>query len=79
MKTYEEATSAEIINIINRDKKARNLLQKLNQKAAEFNLSDAEYSKAREIVLLAAIYQSEEAMQLLSDETWKILQEKEGA
>jgi hypothetical protein len=79
MQTYEETTSAEIINILNRDKKARNILQKLNQKATEFNLSDAEYSKAREIVLLAAIYQSDEAMQLLSDETWKRLQEKEGA
>lgn len=79
MQTYEETTSAEIINILNRDKKARNILQKLNQKATEFNLSDAEYSKAREIVLLAVIYQSDEAMQLLSDETWKRLQEKEGA
>ena len=74
MQTYEETTSAEIINILNRDKKARNLLQKLNEKAAEFDISDAEYEKAREIVLLAAIYQNDEAMQLLSDETWKRLQ-----
>lgn len=72
-------TSTEIMNILNRDKKARNLLQKLNEKAAEFDISDAEYEKAREIVLLAAIYQNDEAMQLLSDETWKRLQEKEGA
>jgi len=63
--------SAKIIGMLNEDTKARALLETFNAKAREKGLSNDEYAKAREVVLLMAMYQNKEVMAEMANEIWE--------
>lgn len=65
---------SKIFTILNQDPNAVKLLAELNQAAARTGATAKEYEKAREIIVLLAIYQNPQAMQVLSNAVWKQMQ-----
>ncbi|OMI07729.1 hypothetical protein BVL54_20130 [Bacillus paralicheniformis] len=63
--------SQQIIDILNKDEKAKKLLKEFNRTAREQCLNDEVYALSREVVLLLCMKQNEDAMKLMSDELWE--------
>lgn len=65
--------SQTIIEILNRDEKARRLLSKFEQSAKAEGMIGSEYSEARKTVLMMAIANNREAMSLMADEIYETI------
>ncbi|MCY8048468.1 hypothetical protein MOD91_18265 [Bacillus haynesii] len=63
--------SQQIIDILNKDEKAKNLMKEFNHTAKEQGLKDDEYASAREVVLLLCMRQNDEVMKMMADELWE--------
>ncbi|MGR7944247.1 MULTISPECIES: hypothetical protein [unclassified Paenibacillus] len=65
--------SSKVVEILNKDEKARKLMQEFNEAAERTGLSNEEYVKAREIVLMLCMYGCKEAMNVMSNEVYEAL------
>ena len=63
--------SQQIIDVLNKDEKARKVMAEFNRVANEQGIEGEEYAKAREITLLLCMHQNKEVMGLMANEIWE--------
>lgn len=61
----------EVIDILNKNEKAKNLLRHLNRIAIQNNFTEEEYKKARVFVLMLAVLGTPEALDLMARATYE--------
>ncbi len=59
--------TTQIFNVLNNDPESMKLLNSLNEAAKKHNVTEEEYLKAREMILLAAVLQNKTAFNMLAD------------
>ena len=59
--------TTQIFNVLNNDPESMKLLNSLNEAAKNHNVTEEEYLKARELILLAAVLQNKTAFNMLAD------------
>lgn len=65
--------SAKIIDVLNKDEKARKILSRFNEKAREEGIEGEDYDKAREVILMLCIKNNAEAMDMMAREVYNEL------
>ncbi len=59
--------TTQIFNVLNNDPESMKLLNSLNEATKKHNVTEEEYLKAREMILLAAVLQNKAAFNTLAD------------
>ena len=62
-----------VIEILNSDPKARMLLGKFKEKAAEENITGKAYESALETITMLAIVNNKEALSIMAEETYNLI------
>ena len=62
-----------VIEMLNNDPKARKLLGEYKRAAKKHNATEAEYEAGLEIITMVAVIGNEEALSLMAEETYKLL------
>lgn len=63
----DKETTDKIMIALNNDKEAKRNLADLNEAAKKYNVSDTDYEKARELIIMASIHNCPEAMEIMAE------------